>query len=106
VAEGYVVETHVALQGNKRRFRSGGISPCPEFGMFFAGRESAVAVFPHIDKFDGSFVRLRFLFHGVKNTLRSGESCQEEISLLGKLIDRHCGLADKYQVDRKSTRIR
>ena len=84
----------------------GAVPPCPEAGTFLAGDQSAPAVFADVDKLDGSFIGFRRDLHSVEDPFRSGQSRQEEISLLGKLIDGHGGLAGKDKITCQTSDVR
>ena len=94
VAEVHVLEPHVAPEGHQRPVRP---LPGPQAGLFPAGHQ-AVSLLPDADQIRGAVVHLRRLVHGGKDTLRAGQGRQQQVGLLGELVDGQGRLPDKDQI--------
>ena len=94
IAEVHLLKPHVPPQRNAGAVR---LLPCPADGFPAGGR--------HRSQADFSLVRLRGLRHHVKHPFRARERRQQEIALLGELIDRRGGLPHEYQIARQAADI-
>ena len=63
------------------------------------------AVFVHPHQADAALVYLRLQVHGLEHPLRTGHRRQQEVALLGELIDRGRGLPHKDQVACKAAHV-
>ena len=92
------MEPHIAAQWLQRYVRVGGITPGPAAGDLGAGSQGAVGVLTHVHQLYRALVNFGRLLHGGKNTLGTGQRRQQEVALLGKLVDGQGGLAHKHQI--------
>ena len=63
------------------------------------------AVFVHPHQADAALVHLRLQVHGLEHPLRTGHRRQQEVALLGELVDRGRGLPHKDQVACKAAHV-
>ena len=89
VAEGHVVKADIPPE---RNFRAVGLAPGP-------------AALLLLHQPDLSLVHLRCLVHGLKDPLGAGQGGQEEVALLGELVDGQGRLAHEHQIAGKAAHI-
>ena len=88
-----------------RGFDGGGNLPGEGAGVIGSLFQFTVLFFG-VAKGDLAFINLRFLIHHLKDPLRAGEGGQEEVDLLGKLVDGHGALAHVHQIGSHRSQIR
>ena len=88
VAEVHMLKAHIAPQGNilSRRLMPGPALPC-------------------LFQTYGSLINLGGLIHNLKDTLGTCQRSQQEVALLGKLIDGRGGLTHKDQIAGQTARV-
>ena len=94
VAEADVVEPHVPPQGDQGAVR---LLPGPAARLFPAGGEDAV-FFPDVHQLDLAFVHLGGQAHGLENPLGARHGRQQQVALLGELVDGQSRLPHKHQI--------
>ena len=102
VAEGHVVEAHIASQfligdGAVRLVR---MLPCPQAGALFALGDIAVRVFLRVDQFYIAVVYLRLFIHHVEDSLRACQRHDDGVKLLRHLHERLGKALRELQVGR------
>ncbi len=94
VAEVHVLKAHIPPQGRQGAVR---LLPGPAARLFRAGGQAAAALL-HVDQDGSALVHLAVLVHDLEDPLRAGQGGQQEVGLLGELVDGHGGLAHKDQI--------
>ncbi len=94
VAEAHIMEAHIPPQRNQCALR---LLPGPAAGLFIAGGEGALFL-PRIDQPDLALVHLGFQAHGLEDALGTRHGRQQEVALLGELVDGHGRLTDEHQI--------
>ena len=89
IAEVHLLKAHIPPQGRQAAVRP---APRPAAGFFGAGGHGS-ALLLHVDQLHLPLVGLRRLL-----PLRSGQRGQQEVALLGHLVDGHGRLPDKDQI--------
>ena len=102
-----MLKTNVARQGDKGVVSSFFVRhlPGPEAALPAAFAEAAIRLLLHTAQRHGSLIHLRLLVHHFKDALRAGQCGQDEIHLLGALIDRHGALPDIDQVGSQASDV-
>ena len=67
--------------------------------------EGTVGGLPHRDKIHRACIHLGVLLHGGEDTLGTGQGGQQEVALLGELVDGHGGLAHKDQIAGQAAQV-
>ena len=88
------MEPHIPPQGHQLPVR---LLPGPASGLVGAGGQDAV-LFLRVHQADLTVVRLGGQVHGLKDALGAGHGSQQEVALLGELVDGHGRLPHKDQV--------
>ena len=88
------MEPHVPPQGHQGAVR---LLPGPAAGLFGAGSQGDPLA-PGVHQADPAFVHLGGQAHSLKDALGAGHGRQQEIALLGELVDGHGRLPDKHQI--------
>ena len=98
IAKADVVEPHVAVQRLERDVGAAAVTPGPAARAPGALGQRTVVVFPHADQLHRALVDLRLFLHDREDTLRARQRRQQEVALLGQLVDGQRRLAHKDQI--------
>ena len=74
------------------------VLPRPFARIFLTCFHCTIRMFMNAGQGDQSIIHFRYFFHHFKDTLSPRHRRQNKIKLLGKGVDRHCRLTDKYQI--------
>ena len=96
-----MLKPHISAKRDQLPVR---LFPCPAFCLFSAGDQFAV-FFLYIHKLNFSVIRLGGLAHRLEDALCTRQRRQQEIALLGELVDWHSGLTHKYQIAGKASHV-
>ena len=96
VAEGHVLKAHIPPQGDRRlRMPQRPLSPQAQARPPARVHQRGTCALVH----------LRRLVHGLKDPLGAGQGGQEEVALLGELVDGQGRLAHKHQIAGKAAHV-
>ena len=106
IAKVHVMEPHIAAQRHKGHVGAAAVAPGPAAACAVRrGDQRPAGGFLHGHEVDGALVGLGRFLHGGEDTLGARQRRQQEVALLGELVDGHGGLAHKDQIAGQAAQV-